>query len=130
MLKIEKIYNFPSFNQDKVVRENDKRDNDYARNNNIDFYFDNKNLFLLFTNEFKEELLSREFIMNLLILSNQIDIEKITLFISNDNKAFSKLLQGILTIGFIAEKDSIDDKYSMFTLGLHREDEEIEEIDF
>ena len=68
MLKIEKIYNFPSFNQDKVVRENDKRDNDYARNNNIDFYFDNKNLFLLFTNEFKEELLSREFIMNLLIL--------------------------------------------------------------
>ncbi len=130
MLKIEKIYNFPSFNQDKVVRENDKRDNDYARNNNIDFYFDNKNLFLLFTNEFKEELLSREFIMNLLILSNQINIEKITLFISNDNKAFSKLLQGILTIGFIAEKDSIDDKYSMFTLGLHREDEEIEEIDF
>ena len=129
MLKIEKIYNFPSFNQDKVVRENDKRDNDYARNNNIDFYFDNKNLFLLFTNEFKEELLSREFIMNLLILSNQINIEKITLFISNDNKAFSKLLQGILTIGFIAEKDSIDDKYSMFTLGLHREDEEIEEID-
>ena len=117
MLKIEKIYNFPSFNQDKVVRENDKRDNDYARNNNIDFYFDNKNLFLLFTNEFKEELLSREFIMNLLILSNQINIEKITLFISNDNKAFSKLLQGILTIGFIAEKDSIDDKYSMFTLG-------------
>lgn len=130
MLKIEKIYNFPSFNQDKVVRENDKRDNEYARNNNIDFYFDNKNLFLLFTNEFKEELLSREFIMNLLILSNQINIEKITLFISNDNKAFSKLLQGILTIGFIAEKDSIDDKYSMFTLGLHREDEEIEEIDF
>ena len=130
MLKIEKIYNFPSFNQDKVVRENDKRDNDYARNNNIDFYFDNKNLFLLFTNEFKEELLSREFIMNLLILSNQINIEKITLFISNDNKAFSKLLQGILTIGFIAEKHSIDDKYSMFTLGLHREDEEIEEIDF
>ena len=130
MLKIEKIYNFPSFNQDKVVRENDKRDNDYARNNNIDFYFDNKNLFLLFTNEFKEELLSREFIMNLLILSNQINIEKITLFISNDNKAFSKLLQGILTIGFTAEKDSIDDKYSMFTLGLHREDEEIEEIDF
>ena len=130
MLKIEKIYNFPSFNQDKVVRENDKRDNDYARNNNIDFYFDNKNLFLLFTNEFKEELLSREFIMNLLILQNQINIEKITLFISNDNKAFSKLLQGILTIGFIAEKDSIDDKYSMFTLGLHREDEEIEEIDF
>ena len=130
MLKIEKIYNFPSFNQDKVVRENDKRDNDYARNNNIDFYFDNKNLFLLFTNEFKEELLSREFIMNLLILSNQINIEKITLFISNDNKAFSKLLQGIVTIGFIAEKDSIDDKYSMFTLGLHREDEEIEEIDF
>ena len=130
MLKIEKIYNFPSFNQDKVVRENDKRDNDYARNNNIDFYFDNKNLFLLFTNEFKEELLSREFIMNLLLLSNQINIEKITLFISNDNKAFSKLLQGILTIGFIAEKDSIDDKYSMFTLGLHREDEEIEEIDF
>ena len=130
MLKIEKIYNFPSFNQDKVVKENDKRDNDYARNNNIDFYFDNKNLFLLFTNEFKEELLSREFIMNLLILSNQINIEKITLFISNDNKAFSKLLQGILTIGFIAEKDSIDDKYSMFTLGLHREDEEIEEIDF
>ena len=130
MLKIEKIYNFPSFNQDKVVRENDKRDNDYARNNNIDFYFDNKNLFLLFTKEFKEELLSREFIMNLLILSNQINIEKITLFISNDNKAFSKLLQGILTIGFIAEKDSIDDKYSMFTLGLHREDEEIEEIDF
>lgn len=130
MLKIEKIYNFPSFNQDKVVRENDKRDNDYARNNNIDFYFDNKNLFLLFTNEFKEELLSREFIMNLLILSNQINIEKITLFISNDNKAFSKLFQGILTIGFIAEKDSIDDKYSMFTLGLHREDEEIEEIDF
>ena len=130
MLKIEKIYNFPSFNQDKVVRENDKRDNDYARNNNIDFYFDNKNLFLLFTNEFKEELLSREFIMNLLILSNQINIEKITLFISNDNKAFSKLLQGILTIGFIAEKDSIDDKYSMFTLGLHREDEKIEEIDF
>ena len=130
MLKIEKIYNFPSFNQDKVVRENDKRDNDYATNNNIDFYFDNKNLFLLFTNEFKEELLSREFIMNLLILSNQINIEKITLFISNDNKAFSKLLQGILTIGFIAEKDSIDDKYSMFTLGLHREDEEIEEIDF
>ena len=130
MLKIEKIYNFPSFNQDKVVRENDKRDNDYAKNNNIDFYFDNKNLFLLFTNEFKEELLSREFIMNLLILSNQINIEKITLFISNDNKAFSKLLQGILTIGFIAEKDSIDDKYSMFTLGLHREDEEIEEIDF
>ena len=130
MLKIEKIYNFPSFNQDKVVRENDKRGNDYARNNNIDFYFDNKNLFLLFTNEFKEELLSREFIMNLLILSNQINIEKITLFISNDNKAFSKLLQGILTIGFIAEKDSIDDKYSMFTLGLHREDEEIEEIDF
>ena len=130
MLKIEKIYNFPSFNQDKVVRENDKRDNDYARNNNIDFYFDNKNLFLLFTNEFKEELLSREFIMNLLILSNQINIEKITLFISNDNKAFSKLLQGILTIGFIAEKDSIDDKYSMFTLGIHREDEEIEEIDF
>ena len=130
MLKIENIYNFPSFNQDKVVRENDKRDNDYARNNNIDFYFDNKNLFLLFTNEFKEELLSREFIMNLLILSNQINIEKITLFISNDNKAFSKLLQGILTIGFIAEKDSIDDKYSMFTLGLHREDEEIEEIDF
>ena len=130
MLKIEKIYNFPSFNQDKVVRENDKRGNDYARNNNIDFYFDNMNLFLLFTNEFKEELLSREFIMNLLILSNQINIEKITLFISNDNKAFSKLLQGILTIGFIAEKDSIDDKYSMFTLGLHREDEEIEEIDF
>ena len=130
MLKIENIYNFPSFNQDKVVRENDKRDNDYARNNNIDFYFDNKNLFLLFTNEFKEELLSREFIMNLLILSNQINIEKITLFISNDNKAFSKLLQGILTIGFIAEKHSIDDKYSMFTLGLHREDEEIEEIDF
>ena len=130
MLKIEKIYNFPSFNQDKVVRENDKRDNDYAMINNIDFYFDNKNLFLLFTNEFKEELLSREFIMNLLILSNQINIEKITLFISNDNKAFSKLLQGILTIGFIAEKDSIDDKYSMFTLGLHREDEEIEEIDF
>ena len=130
MLKIEKIYNFPSFNQDKVVRENDKRGNDYARNNNIDFYFDNMNLFLLFTNQFKEELLSREFIMNLLILSNQINIEKITLFISNDNKAFSKLLQGILTIGFIAEKDSIDDKYSMFTLGLHREDEEIEEIDF
>ena len=129
MLKIEKIYNFPSFNQDKVVRENDKRDNDYARNNNIDFYFDNKNLFLLFTREFKEELLSREFIMNLLILSNQINIEKITLFISNDNKAFSKLLQGILTIGFIAEKDSIDDKYSMFSLRLQREDE-IEEIDF
>ena len=130
MLKIEKIYNFPSFNQDKVVRENDKREYEYARTNNIDFYFDNKNLFLLFTREFKEELLSREFIMNLLILSNQINIEKITLFISNDNKAFSKLLQGILTIGFIAEKDSIDDKYSMFTLGLHREDEEIEEIDF
>ena len=130
MLKIEKIYNFPSFNQDIGVRENVKRAHEHVRNNNIDFYFDNKNLFLLFTNEFKEELLSREFIMNLLILSNQINIEKITLFISNDNKAFSKLLQGILTIGFIAEKDSIDDKYSMFTLGLHREDEEIEEIDF
>ena len=67
--------------------------------------------------------------MNLLILSNQINIEKITLFISNENKAFSKLLQGILTIGFIAENDSIDDKYSMFSLRLQREDE-IEEIDF
>lgn len=125
-----KIYNFPSFNPDKVVRENDKRDYEFSKTNNIDFYFDNKNLFLLFTNDFKEELLNKEFIMNLIILSNQINIEQIKLFISKDNKAFSKLVQGILTIGFITDNENIDEKYSIFTLSLKKEDEEIEEIDF
>lgn len=139
MLTIQENYNFELFNPRRKTQNSDKTTAEFAKSKNIEFYFENNKFFLLFTSEFKVELLSKDFIMNLLILSNEIKLESITLFINRMNKSFGKIVQGILTIGFKIEDSnyeevSNDTQYSIFKLDLSSQKEEsgdsIEEIDF
>lgn len=139
MLTIQENYNFELFNPKRKTQDIDKSNAELAKSKNIEFYFENNKFFLLFTSEFKVELLSKDFIMNLLILSSEIKLESIILFINRMNKSFAKIIQGILTIGFKIENSNYeevinDTQYSIFKLDLSSQEEEnvdaIEEIDF